>query len=77
MLARLRDEPCFTVAMRGSVIEASGPARFFRGHIIDTGRTDCPDGIFAEWSWDGRRLTVRNDRYGVAPLFYCHENGRL
>src|SRR5439155_1603673 len=29
-----------------------------------------PDGVFAEWKWDGRRLRVRNDRYGVHPLFY-------
>src|SRR4051812_30031815 len=24
----------------------------------------------AEWHWDGVRLTVRNDRYGMLPLFY-------
>jgi hypothetical protein len=41
----------------------------FRGHRIS--RADgSHDGIFAEWRWDGRRLTVRNDRYGFQPLFY-------
>jgi asparagine synthase (glutamine-hydrolysing) len=25
---------------------------------------------FASWDWDGKRLTVRNDRYGFHPLFY-------
>ena len=29
------------------------------------------DGVFASWSWDGRRLRVRNDRLGVYPLFYA------
>jgi hypothetical protein len=77
-LDRLHDEPCFSVAMRGPAIETTGPTRFFRGHTVtSTIGSDRPDGIFAEWSWDGRRLTVRNDRYGVAPLFYVHDGSRL
>jgi hypothetical protein len=77
-LDRLHDEPCFSVTMRGAAIEATGPTRFFRGHTLDsTTRDDRPDGIFAEWSWDGRRLTVRTDRYGVAPLFYFHDGSRF
>jgi asparagine synthase (glutamine-hydrolysing) len=28
------------------------------------------DGVFATWTWDGRRLTVRNDRYGFQPIYY-------
>ena len=27
-------------------------------------------GIFAEWHWDGNEVLVRNDRYGMQPLFY-------
>lgn len=38
---------------------------------------DRPDGIFASWTWDGRRLTIRNDRCGAAPLFYALEGTRL
>jgi hypothetical protein len=30
-----------------------------------------PDGVFAEWAWDGATLSVRNDRYGYFPLFYA------
>jgi hypothetical protein len=30
-----------------------------------------PVGVFAEWRWDGRRLEVRNDRFGFQPLFYA------
>jgi asparagine synthase (glutamine-hydrolysing) len=34
------------------------------------GQPDGPGRIFAEWAWDGAGLTVRNDRYGMIPLFY-------
>lgn len=51
----------------------------------DTGATlgakvasdSCPngDGVFLDWHWDGQQLTVRNDRYGMYPLFYaCFAN---
>lgn len=72
----LRREPCFTVDLAGDRIETSGPAEFFRGHAIEV-PDDRPDGIFASWSWDGARLTIRNDRYGAAPLFYAVEGTRL
>lgn len=35
-----------------------------------TGQPD-DDGVFLQWEWDGRRLSVQNDRYGLYPLFYC------
>ncbi|MEU0666627.1 asparagine synthase-related protein [Streptomyces lavendulocolor] len=34
-------------------------------------------GVFARWRWDGERLLVRNDRYGMWPLFYRHEESAL
>ena len=75
-IRRLATEPCFTVDINDGRIETSGPADFFRGHAIEI-PDDAPDGIFAAWSWDGGRLTIRNDRYGAAPLFYAHEGTRL
>ena len=57
-------------AVRGRAgVDVSGDADVFRGHRIPRG-DGTPDGIFAEWKWDGRRLRVRNDRYGLHPLFY-------
>ena len=57
-------------AVRGRAgVDVSGDADVFRGHRIPHG-DGTPDGVFAEWKWDGRRLRVRNDRYGVHPLFY-------
>ena len=50
-----------------------GTPRFFRGHKVSRGPGLAPDGIFASWQWDGRTLTVANDRYGVSPLFYWHD----
>lgn len=46
-------------------VAVSGPDKCFFGHRV------ADDGIFAEWSWDGQRLNVRNDRYGMYPMFYC------
>ncbi|HKO68546.1 MAG TPA: hypothetical protein VJU53_12150, partial [Burkholderiaceae bacterium] len=43
-------------------------ARFF-GHKI-AAPDGGTDGIFGEWAWDGKTLTVQNDRYGFFPLFY-------
>lgn len=37
---------------------------------------DC-QGIFAEWDWDGQRLEVRNDRYGIYPLFYFQDGREI
>jgi asparagine synthase (glutamine-hydrolysing) len=44
------------------------------GAPIPSSRAEMPDGVFAEWSWNGDLLTIRNDRYGMYPLFY-HEDG--
>jgi asparagine synthase (glutamine-hydrolysing) len=55
---------------------AAGPRVDGQTHCL-LGSPVAPDrpggprqGIFAEWAWDGLRLTVRNDRYGFYPLFY-------
>jgi len=48
--------------------EANGtPACLFAQH---THAASLREGAFAEWTWDGQRLVVRNDRYGFYPLFY-------
>lgn len=47
------------------------------GHKIPGENGNSPDGVFAEWSWDGRTLTVRNDRLGFYPMYYCHRNGEI
>jgi hypothetical protein len=55
---------------------ARGLATCRLGRPLDFGRA-IPDGAFAEWTWDGSTLTVRNDRYGLQPLFYWCQAGEL
>lgn len=74
-LERVLAEPCLSVRRGPRGTEGDGPARFFRGHTIP--RPGGADGIFAAWTWDGRSVVVRNDRYGVAPLFYCADGDRF
>lgn len=33
--------------------------------------------MFAEWTWDGRRLLVENDRYGLWPLYWFSDRGKV
>lgn len=49
--------------------ETSGDPAGSLGHRV-TRPDGTVEGVFAEWAWDGRRLTVTNDRYGFCPLFY-------
>ena len=64
----------FHVRGRGESQTVAGQPRFFRGHAIPRGARALADGIFAGWEWDGRRLGVRNDRYGASPFFYWHDD---
>ncbi|CAM5661062.1 hypothetical protein SALBM311S_09894 [Streptomyces alboniger] len=36
-----------------------------------------PEGVFAAWEWDGERLLVRTDRYGMYPLYHRTDAGSL
>lgn len=29
-----------------------------------------PEAIFSSWKWDGRRLEIANDRYGLVPMYW-------
>lgn len=57
------------VRLRDGAAEVTGDRQFFRGHTLPRAG-GAPDGVFASWEWDGSRVAVRNDRYGVSPLFY-------
>jgi asparagine synthase (glutamine-hydrolysing) len=49
-------------------VTASGAVECHVGHRV-AGRTGLDDGVFAGWHWDGRGLTIEQDRYGLFPLF--------
>src|SRR3954470_2039465 len=62
-------QPYFHAVNRNGQVEVSGLTHASAGHRSRRQDRD-DDGIFAEWRWKDGRLTVRNDRYGVHPLFY-------
>jgi hypothetical protein len=72
----LRSDPYFHAAQATDGIRVSGTPFARCGHRIerDDGRAD---GIFADWSWDGVTLSVRNDPYGFHPLFYVSRPGEI
>jgi len=51
-------------------VHTQGAPRWSGGHRLRSATCETADGIFAEWTWDGRRLSIANDRYGFHPLFY-------
>lgn len=47
------------------------------GHKLARPSKAVADGVYAEWSWDGSRLVVCNDRYGFHPLYYFARPGEV
>ena len=66
----MSDYPFIHIKKRNGHYVAEGESSCFLGHTIPSAGHRRPDGIYAEWVWDGERLIVRNDRYGFYPLYY-------
>ena len=67
----LPDGASYFHARKGQAgVVTRGAASCVVGHKIVCGPEAEPDGVFGEWRWDGKRLVVQNDRFGVFPLFY-------
>lgn len=45
------------------------------GTKLAAGAGGTPEGLYAEWNWNGETLTVRNDRYGIYPLYWFQRDG--
>jgi len=45
------------------------------GHQLPSIAHAQPDGVFAQWHWDGAQLAVHNDRYGFFPVFWSRTRG--
>ncbi|MCI0390233.1 MAG: asparagine synthase-related protein [Acidobacteria bacterium] len=63
-------EPFLHIRCKAGGFEVEGMTEAKVGHKIYHARRSDFDGIFAEWTWDGSRLRVHNDRYGFYPLYY-------
>jgi hypothetical protein len=69
--------PVFAVRRAGERVVTDGlPACRF-GHRIPRAPGARPDGVHAEWRWDGQCLRAENDRFGVFPLFYFAAEDRF
>ena len=59
-------------ADRGGRFRIDGSPRAVLGHqIAVAGGLDRPDGVYVQWDWDGRELSVRNDRAGMGQMLYA------
>jgi len=70
-------EHFFRVRKVGEHWETEGLPSCHLGHELPAAQGNKPEGIFAQWSWDGSRLQVRNDRYGFYPLYYFARDGEI
>lgn len=68
---RPKARPYFGVKLENGIARTAGMNSCSLGRRIRVQGRDRDDGVFVEWSWSGRGLTVENDRYGLYPLFYC------
>lgn len=68
---RTEPKPYFSVRREAEGVRTDGLARCSLGRRIPVVGQEYDEGVFVEWEWNGRCLTVENDRYGLYPLFYC------
>jgi asparagine synthase (glutamine-hydrolysing) len=65
----IRAAPFLWLRHQPGQVESRGLASCQLGTKLDFGRP-TPDGVYANWEWDGSRLLAANDRLGFHPLFY-------
>lgn len=70
-------KPFFGARITGAALQTEGQSVCSLGKRISVPGQRDDEGVFVEWRWDGRRLTVSNDRYGLYPLFYCAKAGSI
>ena len=63
------------VRQRGGFVVSGNPSIRLGYEIPSPGGTT--EGVFAEWSWDGRALMVTNCRYGMLSLFYFERKDEI
>ncbi|MEM7501097.1 MAG: asparagine synthase C-terminal domain-containing protein [Pseudomonadota bacterium] len=60
----------FRCTVSNGKVATEGVSACSLGHRIERENGKETDGVFAEWKWDGEAIVVRNDRYGMYPVFY-------
>ena len=70
-------EPYFAARVVGERVEVEGVRECRLGHQLPTSNGKRPDGVYAGWSWDGSRLELSTDRYGLYPVYYFADDRRV
>jgi len=74
--AAIPSEPYCHIRFRDGDHTVRGLVSFHVGH--SPGARDCGSlGPYGSWDWDGQRLSVRNDRYGLQPLYYYQGHNEI
>lgn len=60
------------IALSGGQPAVAGQPCFFKGYAVASG-----DGVFAEWDWDGERLSARTCATGFLPLYYYWDGAQI
>jgi len=69
------DEPFLHLRLNGGEVRQTERASALLGVKLPVGASGNPEGLYAEWNWHGGTLTVRNDRYGIYPLYWFQHGG--
>ncbi|OGX24097.1 MAG: hypothetical protein A2787_01720 [Omnitrophica WOR_2 bacterium RIFCSPHIGHO2_01_FULL_48_9] len=69
------EKPYLYINYENGQARVQGTAVYTFGHQLDAPLVDGrPQGVYAQWRWDGTSLTVTNDTFGFYPLYYyCDE----
>lgn len=70
-------KPWFIARVRGGSVEIEGEPRCALGRRIKLSGRSHDEGVYLDWAWDGRKLVIENDRFGLYPLFYCAHDGLI
>lgn len=74
---RAEPKPWFLARVKGESVEIEGDPRCGLGRRIKVPGRDLDEGVYLDWVWDGRKLIIENDRFGLYPLFYCVRGGLI
>lgn len=60
----------FIISSGPNALSTSGLPSVFLGYKALSADGVAKEGIWAEWTWNGKEFQLTNDRYGFYPLFY-------
>lgn len=70
-------KPWFFARVNDGSIQVDGNSSCSLGRRIVVPGKDDDEGVYLEWVWDGKKLVLENDRFGLYPLFYCANEGSI